>query len=103
MDDFMESHSRHNHGLWKELFPTETIATDTTKDRVLVVDIGGGKGHDPLQFAKLHPEKKGALFCKISRMSSKKKMHSKARKRSYPASITTYLPSPSKALRVGLT
>lgn len=56
MGDFMESHSRYNHRLWTELFPTETIAKDAKKDRVLVVDIGGGKGHDALKFAELHPE-----------------------------------------------
>lgn len=56
MGDFMESHSRYNHRVWTELFPTETIANDARKDRVLVVDIGGGKGHDALKFAELHPE-----------------------------------------------
>lgn len=56
MSDFMESHSRYNHRVWTELFPTETIAKDAKKDRVLVVDIGGGKGHDALKFAELHPD-----------------------------------------------
>lgn len=55
MADFMESHSRYNHRSWTELFPTETISKDAKKDRALVVDIGGGKGHDALKFAELHP------------------------------------------------
>lgn len=51
----MESHSRYNHRVWTELFPTETIAKGARKDQVLVVDIGDGKGHDALKFAELHP------------------------------------------------
>lgn len=42
-----------------QLFQTETIAKDAKKDRVLVVDIGGGEGHDALKFAELHPEISG--------------------------------------------
>lgn len=56
MGAFMEAHSRYNHRSWTELFPTQSILKDAKKDRVLVVDIGGGKGHDGLRFAKLHPD-----------------------------------------------
>lgn len=56
MGDFMESHSRYNHRSWTELFPTQSIVKDAKEGRVLVVDIGGGKGHDGLRFAELHPE-----------------------------------------------
>lgn len=56
MSDFMESHSRYNHRSWTELFQTQSIVKDTKKGRVLVVDIGGGKGHDGLRFASLHPQ-----------------------------------------------
>lgn len=56
VSDFMESHSRYNHRPWTDLFPTNSIVKDTKKDRKLVVDIGGGKGHDSLRFARLHPE-----------------------------------------------
>lgn len=56
MSDFMESHSRYNHRSWTELFPTQSIVKDAKEGRVLVVDIGGGKGHDGLMFAELHPE-----------------------------------------------
>lgn len=55
MSDFMESHSRYNHRSWTELFPTQSIADDAKTGRKLVVDIGGGKGHDGLKFAELHP------------------------------------------------
>lgn len=56
MSDFMESHSRYNHRLWTKLFPTQSIVEDAKENRVLVVDIGGGKGHDGLRFTKQHPK-----------------------------------------------
>lgn len=56
MGAFMEAHSRYNHRSWTELFPTHSIVKDERKGRVLVVDIGGGKGHDGLKFAQLHPD-----------------------------------------------
>lgn len=56
MGAFMEAHSRYNHRSWTELFPTRSIAEDAREGRVLVVDIGGGKGHDGLRFAGLHPD-----------------------------------------------
>lgn len=56
MSDFMESHSRYNHRSWTELFPTQCLVDEAKEGRKLVVDIGGGKGHDGLKFAELHPE-----------------------------------------------
>lgn len=56
-NDAMECHSRYNLVPWTTLYPTETVvsAGRTKPDRVLVVDVGGGKGHDLSKFAAKHP------------------------------------------------
>ncbi|OLN97812.1 Demethylsterigmatocystin 6-O-methyltransferase 2 [Colletotrichum chlorophyti] len=55
-NDVMECHSRDNLTPWPEVYPTEKIIEGAHPDRVLVVDIGGGKGHDLKKFHKRHPQ-----------------------------------------------
>lgn len=56
-NDAMECHSQYNLVPWTTLYPTETIvsAGGCKPDRILVVDLGGGKGHDLTKFAAKHP------------------------------------------------
>lgn len=56
LSDAMECHSRWNLTAWPDLFPTDALLEDARPDRPLVVDIGGGKGHDLEKFRVRHPE-----------------------------------------------
>jgi hypothetical protein len=58
----MECHSKYNLTPWPEVYPTDTIVAAAKEGRPLVVDIGGGKGHDLEKFLLRHPETQaGAL------------------------------------------
>jgi hypothetical protein len=59
-NDAMECHSKYNLTPWVDIYPTDTAIT-AAKERPanntpLVVDIGGGKGHDLKKFLARHPE-----------------------------------------------
>lgn len=55
-NDAMECHSKYNLTPWPEVYPTETVIEAAKPGRPLVVDIGGGKGHDLKKFHAKHPE-----------------------------------------------
>ncbi|KAL2130631.1 hypothetical protein VTI74DRAFT_6132 [Chaetomium olivicolor] len=58
-NDAMECHSKYNLTPWVDVYPTESIlagAVGEEGSRPLVVDIGGGKGHDLKKFLARHPE-----------------------------------------------
>ncbi|KAK1624326.1 O-methyltransferase [Colletotrichum phormii] len=55
-NDVMECHSRDNLTAWTEVYPTEKIIDGAIPERPLVVDIGGGKGHDLRKFHVRHPQ-----------------------------------------------
>lgn len=51
---------------WLDIYPAaERIAQSTsiTCDDVLIVDVGGGKGHDLLRFRERFPSVSGKLVC----------------------------------------
>lgn len=61
-NDAMECHSKYNLTPWPEIYPTQTLIDGAKPGRALVVDIGGGKGHDLSKFSLRHPEApKGSL------------------------------------------
>lgn len=49
--------------MWADVgaYPVKDRLSSATEDEVLVVDIGGGAGHDLLGFRARHPELKGRL------------------------------------------
>ncbi|KAK0653685.1 hypothetical protein QBC41DRAFT_387446 [Cercophora samala] len=56
----MGCHSKYNLTSWVDIYPTDTIfrlptPTDDNQHRPLVVDIGGGKGHDLKKLLVRHP------------------------------------------------
>ncbi|KAG5919299.1 hypothetical protein E4U42_006563 [Claviceps africana] len=55
--DAMRCHSRYNLAPWPDVYPTETIveAGRARPERVLVVDVGGSRGHDLEKFLARHP------------------------------------------------
>ena len=57
-NDAMECHSRYNLTSWTEIYPTETVlsaaAANSKGGKPLVVDVGGGKGHDLQKFLARH-------------------------------------------------
>lgn len=53
-NDAMECHSRYNLTPWIDIYPTETIIEGAKEGRPLVVDVGGGKGHDLKKFLARH-------------------------------------------------
>ncbi|KAK1590495.1 O-methyltransferase [Colletotrichum navitas] len=55
-NDAMECHSRDNLTAWPEVYPTERLVEGARPCRALVVDIGGGKGHDLKKFHLRHPQ-----------------------------------------------
>lgn len=55
-NDAMEGNSRGNLTDWPEVFPTETLLEGARPGRAVVVDVGGGKGHDLKKFHARHPE-----------------------------------------------
>lgn len=52
----MECHSKYNLTPWPDTYPTDNLVTEAKPGRPLVVDIGGGKGHDLLKFQARHPD-----------------------------------------------
>lgn len=45
-----------------EVYPTYQLLGQANKDEgVLLVDIGGGEGHDAMSFARAHPQKPGKI------------------------------------------
>lgn len=60
-NDAMECHSKYNLTPWVDVYPTDAAvssfsSSSSLKDgRPLVVDIGGGKGHDLKKFLDRHP------------------------------------------------
>lgn len=62
-NDAMECHSKYNLTPWPEVFATDTLIQGAKPDRALVVDMGGGKGHDLTKFSIRHPDApKGSLI-----------------------------------------
>ncbi|KAK7968938.1 O-methyltransferase-domain-containing protein [Apiospora saccharicola] len=55
-NDAMEYQSRAFFGPWVDIYPTETIVASARAGRALVVDIGGGKGHDLDKFRVRHQD-----------------------------------------------
>lgn len=55
-NDAMECHSKYNLTPWPDVFPTDTLVADAKLGRPVVVDIGGGKGHDLQKFSDRHPD-----------------------------------------------
>ena len=66
-NDAMECHSRYNLTPWVDVYPTDTVleaaaaaaaASQAGEDKSgpLVVDVGGGKGHDLRKFLARHPD-----------------------------------------------
>ncbi|EON95867.1 putative sterigmatocystin 8-o-methyltransferase protein [Phaeoacremonium minimum UCRPA7] len=55
-NDAMECHSKYNLTPWPEVYPTDTVVAAAKPERPLVVDVGGGKGHDLKKFLARHPE-----------------------------------------------
>ncbi|KAI8276779.1 O-methyltransferase [Colletotrichum sp. SAR 10_99] len=55
-NDAMEGNSRGNLTNWPEMFPTQTLLDGARPGRAVVVDVGGGKGHDLVKFHVKHPE-----------------------------------------------
>ncbi|KAJ2900959.1 hypothetical protein MKZ38_002194 [Zalerion maritima] len=57
-NDAMECHSRYNLTPWPEVYPTDTViaAAKEKAGKPLVVDVGGGKGHDLEKFLASHPD-----------------------------------------------
>ncbi|KAH9906185.1 O-methyltransferase-domain-containing protein [Xylariomycetidae sp. FL2044] len=61
-NDAMECHSKYNLTPWPEVYPTEPLVAGAKPDQPLVVDVGGGKGHDLNKFLARHPDvPKGSL------------------------------------------
>ena len=62
-NDAMECHSKYNLTPWVDVYPTDDVVISSSSsssgfikdDRPLVVDIGGGKGHDLKKFLDRHP------------------------------------------------
>jgi hypothetical protein len=44
-----------------EVYPTDELVKNAQEDSVLLVDCGGGVGHDTAAFARTHPQKPGKL------------------------------------------
>src|SRR4051794_27110040 len=55
-NDAMECHSKYNLTPWPEVYPTDSIVSEARPNVPLVVDVGGGKGHDLKKFLARHPE-----------------------------------------------
>ncbi|KAB5585700.1 S-adenosyl-L-methionine-dependent methyltransferase [Coniochaeta sp. 2T2.1] len=55
-NDAMECHSKYNLTPWPEVYPTDSIVAAARPGVPLVVDVGGGKGHDLRKFLARHPD-----------------------------------------------
>ncbi|KAJ9143500.1 Demethylsterigmatocystin 6-O-methyltransferase 2 [Pleurostoma richardsiae] len=55
-NDAMECHSKYNLTPWPEVYPTDTVVAAAKPGVPLVVDVGGGKGHDLRKFLARHPD-----------------------------------------------
>ncbi|KAK4041040.1 S-adenosyl-L-methionine-dependent methyltransferase, partial [Parachaetomium inaequale] len=53
-NDAMECHSKYNLTPWVDIYPTDGVVETAREGRPLVVDIGGGKGHDLKKFLARH-------------------------------------------------
>lgn len=63
-DEYM-SDRRKGHSLWYEMFPMASIlAPNAKRDReaVLLVEVGGNKGHEIANFHEAHPNIPGRLI-----------------------------------------
>ena len=63
-DEYM-AERRKGHSLWHEMFPMASILGPNTKDdtkAVLLVDVGGNKGHEVASFHAAHPAIPGRLI-----------------------------------------
>ncbi|KAL0933822.1 Demethylsterigmatocystin 6-O-methyltransferase 2 [Colletotrichum truncatum] len=54
-NDAMEGNSRGNLTDWPKIYPTETLVEGALPGRAVVVDVGGGKGHDLKKFHLRNP------------------------------------------------
>ncbi|KAG9253971.1 O-methyltransferase-domain-containing protein [Emericellopsis atlantica] len=55
-NDAIKCHSKYNLTPWPDVFPTDSLAQGAKPDGALVVDMGGGKGHDLTKFNVRHPD-----------------------------------------------
>ncbi|TDZ33516.1 O-methyltransferase [Colletotrichum trifolii] len=55
-NDAMEGNSRGNLTDWPDVYPTDQLLEGLKPDRAVVVDVGGGKGHDLIKFHVKHPQ-----------------------------------------------
>ena len=65
-DDYMEARRYSKEPKWFEIFPAGEKFTGELKagsDEPLLVDVGGGKGHDLAAFRRLFPDVQGRLIC----------------------------------------
>ena len=63
-DEYM-AERRKGHSLWYEMFPMASILGPNTKtdpQAVLLVDVGGNKGHEVASFHGAHPDLPGRLI-----------------------------------------
>ena len=63
-DEYM-AERRKGHSLWHEMFPMASILGPNTKgdpNAVLLVDVGGNKGHEVASFHEAHPDIPGRLI-----------------------------------------
>ena len=63
-DEYM-AERRKGHSLWYEMFPIASILGPNTKtdpEAVLLVDVGGNKGHEVASFHGAHPDIPGRLI-----------------------------------------
>lgn len=57
----MECHSKYNLTPWVDIYPTDTVMEAAKAGRPLVVDMGGGKGHDLEKFLIRHQDNNNNL------------------------------------------
>ena len=65
-DDYMEARRYSKEPKWFEIFPAGEKFTGELKagrDEPLLVDVGGGKGHDLALFRQRFPDVEGRLIC----------------------------------------
>jgi hypothetical protein len=55
-NDAMECHSKYNLTPWVDVYDTDSVVAAARPGVPLVVDVGGGKGHDLKKFLARHPD-----------------------------------------------
>jgi O-methyltransferase len=59
--NFMSGYASDS-GIWLDVYPIERLLNGAAPDGPLLVDIGGGVGHDIEKFRKKHPQDRGRLI-----------------------------------------